>query len=136
MVGRFTYGTGLGVVAVGVIVCGAVPGMLLPGDAAHRDLTIRTLLAAPSLGGWLLWGGGVLMGGALAWVDRGFRPRVSLWLDAVHDGVLVDWAYALIVGAVEQGLALIRVVDAIVGGRAAMLWSSVFLLIVVLLIGT
>ena len=133
--GKIAYGTSLGGLAVTLVFLGVMPARVLVGDGFSGGVTLQSILAAFPLTGWLMWGGGVLVGGVAAWLDQRFRPRVSLWLDALHDVVLLEWGYGLVAGALEQGLGLVRVVDSILGGRAAMLWSSVFLLIVVLMMG-
>jgi len=133
--GRVAYGTGLGGMTVALILCGLLPVRLFSGRWFSTGLTLPALLSGPSLGGWVMWVGAVLLGGAVGWLDPRFRPRLSLWLDAIHDVVQLEWAYALVGGAMEQGLGLVRVVDAVLGGRAAMLWSLVFLLVIVLAVG-
>jgi len=130
---RIAYGASLGGLGVAVVVFGVIPARVIAGEGFSPDLTLRGLLTGVPLAGWLMWGGGVLVGGMVGWLESGFRPRVSLWLDALHDVVLLEWGYGLVAGAVEQGLGMIRMMDAILGGRAAILWSSVFLLIVVLM---
>ncbi|MGD2105628.1 MAG: hypothetical protein PVJ55_11010 [Anaerolineae bacterium] len=129
------YGVGLGGLAAALAVVGVVPGRLLLGIDPSHGVSLRSLLAGPGLTGWLLWGGSILLGGGLAWFDEAIRPRVSLWLGALHDVVRLDWAYRLVSGAFEQGFAILRVLDDILGGKAALLWSCIVLLVFVLVGG-
>ena len=43
-----------------------------------------------------------------------------------------DWAWTLLAGAFEQGLTVLRTVDDVLGGRGALLWSFIMLLLVIL----
>jgi hypothetical protein len=121
--------------AIAVVVCGTLPALFVSGGEVSAALNRQTLLTGLPLVGWAMWAVGLVAGFGLGLMDGRFRPRVSLWLDVVHDVVVLEWAYSLIAGAAQQGLGLIRVVDGILGGRASMLWSCVFLLIVVLFLG-
>jgi hypothetical protein len=111
-----------------LIAGGLVPNLL----CGSSGLSLWHLLTRPSLVGWLLWGGAFLLGGVLAWHDADLRPRVSLWLDALHDVVRLDWAWDLLIDAVDRGLSIVRVADDILGGRGALLWSFIILLILML----
>jgi len=130
---RVAQWAAMGCLCISIIVVGIMPGRLVSGLGSSPGASVDSLLAAPSLSGWLVWVGATLLGVGAAWLDRGFRARMSLWLMAVHDAISLDWAYGLLVGAMEQGFRLIRVVDAILGGRAAIIWSSVILLIFLLM---
>jgi hypothetical protein len=114
--------------ALFLVVGGLVPNLL----CGSLGLSLGHLLTRPSLVGWLLWGGAFLLGGVLAWRDADLRPRISLWLDALHDVVRLDWAWDLLVDAVDRGLSIVRVADDILGGRGALLWSFIMLLILML----
>jgi len=135
LLGKIAHGGSLIGLVGALILVGVVPDdLLLVSDSSAPSL--RSMLAAPSLAGWLLWGGALLLGGVLAWLDRGFRPRISLWLDVVHDVVLLDWGYDFLMGAFEQGFSLLRVVDNVLSGRGALLWSCIVLLMLILMMGT
>ena len=121
-------GTGMSLIVVGIL-----PGWLVPGVASGLVASLASFLAGPGLTGWLLWGGAVVIGGMVGWVDSGLRPRVALWLDAVHQLVLLEWVYEWLVGAIEQGFVLLRVLDDVLAGRGALLWSCVVTLIIVLM---
>lgn len=115
--------------ALFLIVGGLVPNLLLSGSFS---LSLWHLLVRPSLIGWLLWGASLLLGGVLAWQDAYLRPRISLWLDALHDVVRFDWAWDLLIDAFDRGLSVVRIADDILGGKGALLWSFIILLIVIL----
>mgnify|MGYP006301338933 CR=1 FL=1 len=61
--------------------------------------------------------------------------RAAVARDVVHDVVLLDWVYEWLAGALEKGFGLLRAVDDVLGGRGALLWAVVLLLILVLLVG-
>lgn len=112
-----------------LLAMGVQPGLLVRGPSA---LSPRSLLALPDWGDWLLWSGTLVGGGLLAWQDRRLRPRTELWLSALHDLTRLDWLYGLLVGAFEQGFALLRAIDEVLGGTAALLWSWILFLIALL----
>jgi hypothetical protein len=112
-----------------LVAVGAAPPLLFAGST---QLSLRFLLTEPGLIGWLLWGGALLIGGILGWQDAYLRPRVSLSLDVLQDILRLDWAWALLVGALEQGLTVLRAVDDVLGGRGALLWSFIMLLLLIL----
>ncbi len=123
------HGVGVMAPAVSLVVAGLAPTLLLPGAPG---LSLRDLLAGQSISSWLLWVAALLLGAVLVWYDDAICRRASRWLDAVHDLVLLEWAYRLVTGAFEQGLALVRTIDDILGGRGALLWSLVLFLILIL----
>ena len=108
---------------------GLVPSSLLSESAPP---SLWGLFARPSLVGWLLWVGALLLGGVIAWQDASIRPKISLWLDAFHGVVRLNWAWDLLTDAVDRGLLVVRIVDGILGGRGALLWSFIVCLIVIL----
>ena len=108
---------------------GLVPSFLLSGSV---NPSLWGLFARPSLVGWLLWVGALLLGGVIAWQDATIRPKISLWLDALHSVVRLDWAWDLLVDAFDRGLSIVRIVDGILGGRGALLWSFIVCLILIL----
>ncbi|MGD9001969.1 MAG: hypothetical protein PVF04_04825 [Anaerolineae bacterium] len=111
------------------VVGGVAPMLLVAGSSR---VSLGFLLAGPGLTGWLLWVGGLLIGGVLGWQDAYLRPRLSLWLDLLQDIVRLDWALALLIGAFERGLAVLRAVDDVLGGRGTLLWSLIILLLLIL----
>jgi NADH:ubiquinone oxidoreductase subunit 5 (subunit L)/multisubunit Na+/H+ antiporter MnhA subunit len=137
LVGRAAYGVAMVVLALSLVIVGIVPDRVTAGLRLSYSFSVslKALLSAPRLVGWLLWGGAVVLGAVLAWGDRILRPRVSLWLDGLHDVLLLDWGYELLMGAFEQGFGLLRVVDDVLAGRGALLWSCILLLILVLMGG-
>lgn len=135
LLGEIAHGVGLISLAVCLVVSGILLNWLLPDVSPSSASSLRALLAAPGLAGWLLWGGGLLLGGILAWLDAKLRPRISLWLNVIHDAVLLDWGYDLLMGAFERGLSVLRVADTVLSGRGALLWSCLLLLVVVLVVG-
>ena len=120
---------GLVVPALFLVVAGLIPNVLFAGSTGP---SLPHLLALPGLTGWILWIAPVLLGGVLAWQSVRLRPRISLWLKALHDAVRLDWVYELLAGALEQGLTIVRTVDDVLGGKGALLWSVVVVLILVL----
>ena len=115
--------------ALFLMVGGLVPSFLLSGSFGP---SLGELFARPSLVGWGLWVGSLLLGGVLAWQDAYLRPKISLWLDALHSVVRLDWAWDLLVDAFDRGLSIVRIVDEVLGGRGALLWSFITFLILVL----
>jgi hypothetical protein len=122
-------GAGLILPALLLVAIGVSPALLVAGSSR---LSLRFLLSGPGLLGWLLWGAALLLGSILAWQDATLRPRVSLWLDVLQDAVRLDWAFAVLGGAFEQGLSVLRAVDDVLGGRGALIWSSIILLLLIL----
>ncbi len=133
--GREARAVGLWGLALIVILVGVIPHRFVVEVGSSSRLTLSSLMTAPSLAGWMLWIGASLLGAAVAWADRHLRPEISLWLEVIHDVVRLEWAYELVIGAVEQGLGLVRAVDDVVGGEGALLWAIVISLIIVLMGG-
>lgn len=115
--------------AVPLMLAGLAPGLLLPETPGP---SLGDLFAGQTTSSWLLWVASIILGGVLASQDASIRSRGSRWLAAVHEFVLLDWAYRLLIGAIEQGLAVVRTIDEILGGKGALLWSFVLLLLFVL----
>lgn len=115
--------------ALFLMVGGLVPSFLLSGSFGP---SLWGLFARPSMVGWLLWLGALLLGVGLAWQDAYLRPKISLWLDALHSVVRLDWAWDLLVDAFDRGLSIVQIVDEILGGKGALLWSFILFLILVL----
>jgi hypothetical protein len=131
LLGRIAHAAGLMCPVLLLIVVGVAPTFLV----SSSRLSLRFLLTGPGPTGWLLWGGALVLGGVLGWQDAYFRARVALWLDVLQEIVRLDWAYTLLVGAFEQGLTVLRAVDDVLGGRGALLWSFVILLLMILVWG-
>lgn len=132
---KAAWGVGLAGLAGLLMAVGVVPSLLTPGVDVAFPATFRALVALPPSLGWLLWGGTVVLGVGLARLGLSLRPRISLWLNAIHDVLLFDWAYALLVGALERGFSLLSIVDDVLGGRGALLWSCILMLILILVVG-
>jgi hypothetical protein len=115
--------------ALFLIIGGLAPSLLLSGSFG---LSLWDLFAKTSLVGWLLWFGSLLLGSILAWQDLHLRPKISLWLDALHNVVRLNWAWNLLLDALNRGLSVVRIVDETLGGRGALLWSFILFLILVL----
>jgi len=113
-----------------LIIGGGLFPMLLVGSSAGQPL--ESLMAGPGATSWLLWAVALILGALLGWQDTYVRRRVSLWLNVLHDFVRLDWALVLLVGALEQGLAVLRAVDDVLGGRGALLWALIMLLLAIL----
>jgi hypothetical protein len=126
---RMAHDAGLIFAALVLVVVGLAPNLLVPGSSR---LSLRLLLSGSGLIGWLLWGAALVLGGVLGWQTAYLRPRFSLWLDVLRGIVRLDWAWRLLVGALEQGFAVLRAVDDVLGGRGALLWSFITLLLVIL----
>lgn len=127
--GQLLPAAGWGGSALFLVIGGLVPSLLLSGSFG---LSLWDLFAKPSPVGWLLWAGSLLLGSILAWQDLRLRPKISLWLDALHNVVRFDWAWNLLLDAFNRGLSIVRIVDEILGGRGALLWSLILFLILVL----
>jgi hypothetical protein len=112
-----------------LVAAGVAPTVLVAGSSR---LSLGFLITGPGLTGWLLFGGALVLGGFVGWQGAHIRSRVSLWLDVLQEIVRLDWAYALFVGAFEQGLTVLRAVDDVLGGRGALLWSFIILLLMIL----
>jgi NADH:ubiquinone oxidoreductase subunit 5 (subunit L)/multisubunit Na+/H+ antiporter MnhA subunit len=115
--------------ALVLVVAGLAPTLLVAGASS---LSLRFLLTGPGLTDTFLWAGALLLGGILGWQDAHLRPKVSLSLGVLQDIVRLDWAWTLLAGAFEQGLTVLRTVDDVLGGRGALLWSFIMLLLVIL----
>ena len=133
--GQMASGIGLGGLAAGLVALGVLPRIVGGSFGAASRVTFGALVSTRGPAGWLLWGGAILLGVCLAWFDPVIRPRIALWLDLVHDAAVLDWVYRLVEGAFERGFGVLRVVDDVLGGRGALLWASVLLLVLILLIG-
>jgi hypothetical protein len=97
--------------------------------------SIRTLMAAPGLPGWLVWAVSLAIGGLLAWQERNLRPRIEHLLGVAHDVWRLEWLYAATAGALDRGLGVIRAADEMIGGTGALLWSMLLFLVLVLVWG-
>jgi MYXO-CTERM domain-containing protein len=126
---RMVQGAGLTCPVLLILGAGLFP-MLLVGDSAGRPLD--SSMAGPGATSWLLWAGALILGALLGWRDTYVRRRVSLWLNVLRDFVRLDWVLVLLVGAFEQGLAVVRAVDDVLGGRGALLWALIMFLLAIL----
>jgi formate hydrogenlyase subunit 3/multisubunit Na+/H+ antiporter MnhD subunit len=122
-------------VAPGAILLVAA-GLSLPVLLPTADtLSLGMLFSMPGLAGWLLWLVALAGGGILAWQDRNLRPRMKILLSAIYDFVRLEWLYDALVGALDRGLNVLRLSDAMIGGAGALLWSWVLFLILLLVWG-
>lgn len=126
-------GIGLGLPMLLLIVGGLRPPLLVGGALV---LGLGTLFAMPGLTGWLLWAVSLAGGGVLAWQERALRPKVELWLSAIHDLLCLEWLYDAVVAALGRGLNVLRVADEVMGGRGALLWSWLLFLLMILVWGS
>ena len=122
---------GLIVPALALVLIALAPNLVLVGSSR---LSPNLLFTGPGLVGWLLWVTALAVGAVLAFHGLYLRPFPALWRDTIHDAVLLDWAYGLMLGAFEQGFAVVRTVDDILGGRGALLWSFVLFLVLILVL--
>lgn len=122
-------GVGQGAPTLLLIVAGLRPRLLF-GDPSLPSL--GSTLAVPDPTGWLLWVVSLAAGGVLGWQDQRLRGRIGLGIRAIHDLLRLDWLYGLMVGTLEQGLSALRVVDEVLGGAGALLWSLIVFLVLVL----
>ena len=72
----------------------------------------------------------------LAWQERALRPKVELWLSAIHDLLCLEWLYDAVVAALGRGLNVLRVADEVMGGGGALLWSWLLFLLMILVWGS
>jgi NADH:ubiquinone oxidoreductase subunit 2 (subunit N) len=122
-------GIGLGLPALLLVAVGFFPSLLVVGV----DLpSLGMLFSLPGVVGWLLWILTLVGGGVLGWQDENVRNRISFLLSAAHDFVRLDWFNESVVGAMEQGLKGLRVVDEVVGGAGTLLWSLLIFLLFLL----
>lgn len=122
-------GVGQGAPTLLLIVVGLRPRLLFRDPSLP---SLASVLALPDLTGWLLWVVSLAAGGVVAWQDQRLRGKIGLALKAIHDLLRLDWLYELVVGTLEQGLSALRVVDEVLGGAGALLWSLIIFLVLVL----
>jgi formate hydrogenlyase subunit 3/multisubunit Na+/H+ antiporter MnhD subunit len=122
-------GVALGLPAFLLLASVLFPSLLVVGV----DLpSLGMLVSLPRVAGW---GVGILAlvgGGVLGWQDENVRARLSVLMSAAHDFVRLDWFNESVVGAMEQGLRVLRVVDEVVGGAGSLLWSMLLFLVILL----
>jgi NADH:ubiquinone oxidoreductase subunit 2 (subunit N) len=123
------YGIGLGVPALLLLAAGLIPSLLVVGVELP---SLSSLLSLPGAVGWLLWVFSLVGGGVLGWQDENVRSRISFLMSAAYDFVCLDWFNESVVGAMEQGLKALRVVDEVVGGAGNLLWSALLFLLLLL----
>jgi len=125
-------GVGLGLPALLLVVTGLHPPLLSGGVLVP---SLGPLFAMPGLTGWLLWTISLAGGGVLAWQDRALRPKIGLLLSSIRGLLRLEWIYEAVVGALDRGLSVLRVVDEVVGGAGTLLWSWLLFLLLVLIWG-
>jgi hypothetical protein len=107
------------------------PVLLLGADVPGFGALLRT----PGLAGWLLWLVALAAGGILAWQDENLRPRLRILFNALYDFLRLEWFYDALGGALDRGLNVLRLSDAMIGGAGALLWSWLLFLIILLMWG-
>lgn len=122
---------GLIVPALALVLIALAPNLILSGSSR---LSPSLVFAGPGLIGWVLWMAALALGALLAFHDLYLRPFPASWRETIHDVVLLDWAYGLMIGAFERGFGAVRTIDDILGGRGALLWSFVLFLILILVL--
>lgn len=125
-------GTGLGLLALPLILAGLHPPLLLAGTSVP---SLWALLGMPRLVGWLLWAISLAGGGVLAWQEDVLRPRIELALVVIHDLLRLEWLYDAVGGALARWLHVFRAADEVVGGAGALLWSLLLFLLILLIWG-
>jgi hypothetical protein len=69
----------------------------------------------------------------LAWQDGNVRHGIEFLLSAAHDLLRLDWLYEAAVGAMNQGMGVLRLIDEVVGGAGTLLWSLLLFLLILLI---
>jgi formate hydrogenlyase subunit 3/multisubunit Na+/H+ antiporter MnhD subunit len=122
-------GVGMGLLALPLILAGLHPPLFIGGISAP---SLGALLAMPGLGGGLLWVVSLACGGVLAWQEGTLRPKIELFLSAIHDLLRLEWLYGALVRVLDRWLGVLRLADEVVGGAGALLWSWLLLLLLLL----
>jgi formate hydrogenlyase subunit 3/multisubunit Na+/H+ antiporter MnhD subunit len=125
-------GVGLGLLALPLVVAGLYPPFFL-GDISVPSL--GTLLVMPGIRGWLLWVISLFGGGLLAWQEGALRAKIEPLLGATHELLRLEWLYDAVLGAVDRGLGVLRMIGEVVGGAGALLWSWLLFLLFLLIWG-
>lgn len=123
------YGFALGLPAFLLLVSGFFPSLLVVGVELPA---LGMLFSLPRVVGWALWIFALVGGGVLGWQDENVRARIAFLMSAAHDFVRLDWFNESVVGAMEQGLRVLRVIDEVVGGAGSLLWSLLLFLLILL----
>jgi NADH:ubiquinone oxidoreductase subunit 2 (subunit N) len=123
------YGIAQGLPALLLLVSGFFPSLLVVGVELPA---LGMLVSLPRVVGWALWVFALVGGGVLGWQDENVRARIAFLMSAAHDFVRLDWFNESVVGAMEQGLRVLRVVDEVVGGAGSLLWSLLLFLLILL----
>jgi formate hydrogenlyase subunit 3/multisubunit Na+/H+ antiporter MnhD subunit len=124
------YGVVLGLPALLLVVAGFYPGLLVAGVSLP---SLGASFSLPGVVGWLLWALSLAGGGVLAWQDGNVRHRIEFLLSAAHDLLRLDWLYEAAVGAMNQGMGILRLIDEVVGGAGTLLWSLLLFLLILLI---
>jgi hypothetical protein len=112
---------------------GLVVGLLLPFGGLVGSGAVRPLLTF-SIPGLALWSVAVLLAVGLVWKGEGTRALLRRGEVAVE---LVDlqWLYRSLWRGLEHVLGLVRVTSEVVEGSGSLLWSLLFVLIILLIVG-
>jgi hypothetical protein len=123
------HGIALGLPALLLLVSGFFPSLLVVGVELP---SLGMLVSLPRVVGWVLWILALVGGGVLGWQDENVRAKIAFLMSAAHDFVRLDWFNESVVGAMEQGLRVLRVVDEVVGGAGSLMWSLLLFLLILL----
>ena len=123
------HGLALGLPAFLLLASAFFPSLLVLGVELPP---VGTLISLPRAVGWVLWLFALVGGGVLGWQDENVRSNISFLMSAAHDFVRLDWFNESVVGAMEQGLRVLRVIDEVVGGAGSLLWSLLLFLLILL----
>jgi hypothetical protein len=124
------YGVALSLPAMLLVVAGFYPRVLVAGVSLP---SLGASFSMPGVVGWLLWALSLAGGGVLAWQDGNVRHRIEFLLSAAHDLLRLDWLYEAVMGAMNQGMSVLRLIDEVVGGAGTLLWSLLLFLLFLLI---
>lgn len=107
-----------------------VTGLTLP----FLGMVSSIMVESPSILGFLLWGGAMLMAAGLVWRKRR-SVLIGRRMGAIWSFLDLQWVHRSLWRGTEHVLGAVRVVAEVVEGSGAMLWSMLVILIVLLIVG-
>lgn len=128
---KLGYVCGLGLPAFLLVIAGLFPVLLFDSTAIAVPSFV-TILGLPGIVGWLLWLGGLVVGGLLSWKDGVLRSEGGAALEAIYSLLRLEWLYDALAGALNRGLAVFRAADELIGGAGALLWACLIFLLYIL----